>query len=29
MRKIEMANEVNTTEYRIPEYDVDQIFINR
>jgi nitroreductase len=29
MRKIEIINEVNVSEYRRPEYDVDQVFLNR
>ncbi len=29
IRKIEMINEVNVSEYRKPEYDVDPIFLNR
>lgn len=29
IRKIEMINQVNVSEYRKPEYDVDRIFLNR
>jgi nitroreductase len=29
VRKIKMINEVDLSEYRQPEYDIDQVFLNR